>query len=269
MSTSRVLGQRRDPLVAVRVAAVLVLTLVDLAPVVSIPLLSGVNNLGDGHDNISVGAGGSRSDDRGLESGAGSGSGLSCDGRRCRGGSAVVGLVARADGDSDDGVSGASLHAVGIIGSVAVGLLLRRARGALGGDLPVSVPGVAVDLAQVIPDGSVVLVGVLVLEDVLKGRAVGKLDGPAVAVGERSPGLGVGVRGTKDLVDLRVSTVGRRDVDKSDIVVALVDDDGLTNRVGSSSSNQGSSSVNGVLHFDDWSVFLKVSRTVGLKFECW
>jgi hypothetical protein len=132
MSTSRVLVQRRDPLVAVRVAAVLVLTLVDLAPVVSIPLLGGVNNLGDGHDNISVRAGRSRGDDRGLESGAGSGSGLaggslSCDGRRCRGGSAVVGLVARADGDSDDSVGGASLHAVGIIGSVAVSLLLRRA----------------------------------------------------------------------------------------------------------------------------------------------
>jgi hypothetical protein len=260
-----------------------VLTLVDLAPVVSIPLLGGVDDLGDSHDNVS--AGGSRSDDRGLESGGRSsnggrssdsglesgvaGSGGSLDRGRCRGSSAVVGLIAGTKSNSDDSVSRASLHAVGIIGSVAVGLLLRGARGRVGGDLPVSIPGVAVDLAQVVPDGSIVLVSVLVLENVLEGRAVGKLDRPAVSVGERSPGLGVGVRGTKDLVDLRVSTVGRRNVDKSDIVVALVDDDGLTNRVGGSSGNQGSSSVNGVLHFDDWSVFLKVSRTVGLKFECW
>jgi len=72
---------RKNPLVAVRVAAVLVLTLVDLAPVVSVPALSGVDNLGDGDDDIStVGGGRSRGDDRGLESSAGSGSGrLGCD----------------------------------------------------------------------------------------------------------------------------------------------------------------------------------------------
>jgi hypothetical protein len=251
-----------------------VLTLVDLAPVVSIPLLGGVDDLGNSHNN--VGAAGSRGDDRGLESGGRSGnggrssdsglesgvagSGGSLDRGRCRGSSAIVGLIAGAESNSDDSVSGASLHAVGIIGSVAVSLLLRGARGRVGGDLPVSVPGIAVDLAQIVPDGSVVLVGVLVLENVLEGRAVGKLDRPAVSVGERSPGLGVGVRGRQDSVNLRVATVGRGNVGKSNIVAALVDNDGTSDGVGGGSSHQGGSSVNRVLHFDDWGVFLKVVK---------
>jgi hypothetical protein len=252
-------------------AAVLVLTLVDLAPVVSIPLLGGVDDLGDSHDNVS--AGGSRGDDRGLESGGRSsnggrssdsglesgvaGSGGSLDRGRCRGSSAVVGLIAGTKSNSDDSVSRASLHAVGIIGSVAVGLLLRGARSRVGGDLPVSIPGVAVDLAQVVPDGSIVLVSVLVLENVLEGRAVRKLDRPAVSVGKRSPGLGVGLGGRQDLVNLGVTTVGRGNVGKSDIVAALVDNNGTSDGVGGGGSHQGGSSVNGVLHFDDWGVFLK------------
>jgi hypothetical protein len=283
MSTSRVLVQRRDPLVAVGVTAVVVLTLADLAPVVSVPALSGVGDLGNGHDNISVGADGSRSDDRGLESGGRSsrsggsgnsglesgvaGGGGSSDRGRCRGSSAVVVLVARAESDSDDSLSGASLHAVGIIGSVAVSLLLGSARCRVGGDLPVSVPGVTVDLAQVVPDGSVVLVSVLVLEDVLEGRAVRKLDRPAVSVGERSPLLGVGVGGRQDLFNLRVATVGRGNVGKSNIVAALVDNNGRTDRVGGSSGHQGGSSVNGVLHSDDWGVFLKVIKDCRVEIE--
>jgi len=278
MSTSRVLVQSIAPLVAVRVAAVLVaIALARAAPVVAVPVGS-VSGLGNGDNSVVVRSAGSLGDHRGLESGGGSadsagssnsgreggvaGGRRDCDGRRCRRSSAVVVVIARAESDSDNSVSGASLHAVGIISGVAVSLLLGSAGSRVGGDLPVSVPRVAVDLAQVVPDGSVVLESVLVLENVLEGRAVGELDRPAIAVGEGSPLLGVGVRRRQDLVNLRVTTIGRRDVGKGDIVAALVDNNGTSNRVGSSSGHQGGSSVNRVLHFDDWGVFLKLSRIV-------
>merc|ERR1712151_617132 len=76
----------------------------------------------------------------------------------------------RAESDGDIGVLRASLHTVGVVGSVTVSLLLRRAGTGLrvGSDHPVAVPWVAVDLAQVVPDGAVILEGVLVLEDVVQ-----------------------------------------------------------------------------------------------------
>lgn len=269
MSTSRVLGRSNAPLVAVRVAAVVVVALGEAAPVV-VPL-SGGNNVGGGNNHIaavaavgasSLGDGGSlESGGRGLSSAGGrsrnsgrelGSGGLGLNGRRHGRSSAIVLLLAGAEGHSDGGVSGASLHAVGIIGSVAVSLLLGSARRGVGSDLPVAIPGVSVDLAQVVPDSSVVLVGVLVLKDVLQGSAVGELDGPAVSVAERGPGLSVGVVGRQSLVNLGVTTVRGRDVDKSNIVVALVNDDGTSNVVSGGSGHQGGSSENRVLHVDDW-----------------
>lgn len=236
------------PLVAVSVAAVLVVTLARAAPVVAIPV-GGVSGLGDGHSG-SAGAAGSRGNNRGLESGgrsadsAGSCNGgresgvaggrRDCDGRRCRRSSAVIVVIAGAESDSDGSIRGAGLLAVGIISGVTVSLLLRGAGSSVGSDLPVSVPGVAVNFAQVVPDGSIVLEGVLVLENVAEGRAVGKLDRPAVAVGELGPLLGVAVGRRQDLVDLRVTTIGRGNVGKSNIVAALVDNNSASNRLGSS-----------------------------------
>lgn len=277
-STSRVLVQNIAALVAVRVAAVLVaIALGRAAPVVAIPV-GGVSSLGDGYNSTVARGGGSRGNDRGLESGGrsadGAGSGnsgresgvaggrLDCDGRGCRRSSAVIVVIARAESDSDGSVRGTGLHAVGIVSGVAVSLLLGSAGSSVGSDLPISVPGVAVNLAQVVPDSSIVLEGVLVLENVGKGSAVGELDGPAVAVGELGPLLGVAVGRRQSLVDLRVTTIGRGNVGQSNIVAALVDNNSASNRLGSSGGHQGGSSVNRVLHFDDWGVFLLLSRTV-------
>lgn len=286
MSTSRVFAGSNSPLVlgAVLVTAVVVaIALGRRAPLVA--PLGGGEDLGLGHNDITVAGSGSGSDGRSLESGGGalSGSaraldrrgraaesaggrsrssgrvgrgGLGSGGRRNRSSSTVVLRLAGAEGDSDGSSLGAGLHAVGVIGSVAVGLLLGRARRSVGSDLPVTIPGVAVDLAQIVPDGSVVLEGVLVLENVVQGSAVGKLDRPSVSVGELGPLLSVGSISGEGLVDLRVTSIVRRDVGKGNIVVALVDNNSAANRVGGSGGHQGGSSENRVLHFDSWNGIL-------------
>lgn len=141
------------------------------------------------------------------------------------------------------------MHSIGVVGSVAVSLLLGSAGGGVGGDFPVAVPRVAVDLAQVVPDSAVIVEGVLVLEDIRKRSAVGKLEGPSVAVGKLSPLLSVLAVGGKSLVDLGVSAIGRGSVEKVDVVVALVDNDGATD-LGDGTSHQGCSCENGALHCD-------------------
>lgn len=132
-----------------------------------------------------------------------------------------------AQGDGDGGGLRAGLLSVGVVGGVHVRGLARGAV-ASGGDDPVTVEGVAVHLAEVVPDGAVVLEGVLVLHDAARtGR--GELDGPAVAIGELGPFLGVGAAGGEGLGDGAGAAAGGGDVVEGDVVVAVVQDDGTAN----------------------------------------
>lgn len=172
---------------------------------------------------------------------------------RSLGGELIVVALARAESDNDVGVIGARLHSVGVVVGVTVGLLLGVAVLGVGGDLPVAVPGVAVDLAQVVPEHAIVVDGVLVLEDVVKGLVVGELDGPAVAVGELSVFLSVGLVGLDHLVDLLVSTAGGRDVAQLDLILAGVLDDSVAESVGERGAGQeGRDSDDIGDHFDFW-----------------
>ena len=168
------------------------------------------------------------------------------DGGRSLSGELIVVALARAKGDHDVRVVRARLHAVGIVVGVTVGLLLGVAVLGVGGDLPVAVPGVAIDLAQVVPDDAVTVSGVLVLKDVLQRLGVRKLDGPAVAVGELSVLLRVGLVRLEPLVDLLVSAVGGGDVAHLDLVVASILDNSLTESVGEGSAGQDGGSGDNV-----------------------
>lgn len=179
------------------------------------------------------------------------------DGGRSLSGELIVVALTRAKSDHDVGVIGARLHAVGIIVGVTVGLLLGVAVLRVGGDLPVAVPGVAIDLAQVVPDDAVVVSGVLILEDVLQGLGVRKLDGPAVTVGELSVLLGVSLVRLEPLVDLLVSTVGGRSVAHLDLVVASILDNSLAKGVGEGSAGQDGSGGN---HIEDHFGFSNCNR---------
>lgn len=116
--------------------------------------------------------------------------------------------------------------------------MLRGALGALGGNLPVAIPRVAVNSAQVIPDGAVVVGGVLVLEDVVQSLVLGKLDRPAIAVRELLVLLGVSLIGLELLVDLLVATVGSRNVAEGDLVLAGILNDGVAEGVRKRSAGQ-------------------------------
>jgi hypothetical protein len=185
---------------------------------------------GDRRGGIGVTTKGSPRDGVGLARGGDRGRGL--------GGQLVVVALAGAEGDNDVRVIRARLHAVCVVVGVTVGLLLGLAVLGVGGDLPVAVPGVAVDLAQVIPKHAVVVDGVLVLKDVVKGLVVGKLDGPAVAVGELSVLLSVGLVGLDHHIDLLVSAAGGRDVAHLDLILAGVLDDGVAEGVGERGAGQ-------------------------------
>jgi len=165
---------------------------------------------------------------------------------RSLGGKLIVVALARAKGDNDVSVVRARLHAVGIVVGVTVGLLLRAAVLGVGGDLPVAVPGVAVNLAQVVPDDAVVVSGVLILKDVLQRLRVGKLEGPAVAVRQLSVLLSVSLVRLEPHVDLLVSTAGGGDVAHPDLVVASVLDNSVTKSVGEGSAGQNGGGGNHV-----------------------
>ena len=177
------------------------------------------------------------------------------DGGRSLGGELIVVALAGAESDNDVGVVRARLHAVGVIVGVTVGLLLGLAVLGVGGDLPVAVPGVAVDLAQVVPEHAIVVDGVLVLEDVVEVLIVRELDGPAVAVGELSVLLSVGLVGLDHHVDLLESTAGGRDVAHLDLILAGVLDDGVAEGVGDRGAGQkGRGGDNVGNHVDFWLV---------------
>jgi len=183
-----------------------------------------------------------------IKSSPGDGVGLACGGDRGRSlsGEVIVVALARAKGDDDVSVVRARLHAVGIVVGVTVGLLLGVAVLGVGGDLPVTVPGVAVDLAQVIPDDTVLVSGVLVLKDVLEGLGVRELDGPAVVVGELGVLLSVRLVGLEPLVDFIVSAELGRNVAHLDLVVASILDNGVAKGVDEGSASQDGSSGNHV-----------------------
>lgn len=146
----------------------------------------------------------------------------------------IVGGNTSAESDGDLSFRRAGLHAVGIVSRIAVSLLLGVALCAGGSDLPVLVPWVAIDTAQVVPDDPVVVEGVLVLEDVLQRFGLGELDRPAIAIGERSPGLIPRFTSSQSLVFLLVASTRCRDVAQGHIIVALVDDLCGSNRRGHS-----------------------------------
>jgi hypothetical protein len=184
----------------------------------------------------SRGRGGRAASERSPGDGVGHARGL--DRGRSLGSQVVVVTLARAKGDDDVGVVRARLHTVGIVVGVTVRLLLGVAALSVGGNLPVAVPGVAVDLAQVVPDGTIVVRGVLVLENVLERVRVRELEGPAVAVGQLSPLLSVGLVRLEPLVDLIVSSALGGDVAHLDFVVAGVLDDGVAKSVSDGSAGQ-------------------------------
>ena len=140
------------------------------------------------------------------------------------------------------------MHAVRVIGRVAVGgLSWCAARG--GCDLPVAIPWVSVDLAQVIPDGAVGMVGVFVLHQIAAEVArLGELDGPSVAIGELRVHLRVRAAGRKHLVDGIVSTTRSRSVAQVNVVRALVDNDRTARSGESTGGQEGHASKNGVDH---------------------
>jgi len=185
----------------------------------------------------------------GRERGAFSG-----DRRRGRRSGAIVVLVTRAQSDGDDRVLRASLHAIGIIGRVAVCLLLGGACAGRGrsGDLPVAVPRVAIDVAQVVPDDPVGVEGVLILHDVCHVRGLRQLERPAIAVGKLGPRLIVGAAGLKNLVNLLETTISSWGVVEVDFVAAGVVDNGLTHGLGESRGGQEAQGSENSLHLCDW-----------------
>lgn len=154
---------------------------------------------------------------------------------RGAGGGTIVCRQTSAQGDGDLCVRGTRLHAIGIVGGVAICLLLGTALGAVGSDLPVLVPWVAVDAAQVVPDDAVVVERVLVLHDVAAKvvTILAQLDAPAVIVGKRCPLLSVRVTCGQSLVDLLVAATRCWDVAQVHVVIALVDDLCPSNRASS------------------------------------
>lgn len=237
--------------------------------------LNGGGDVGDGVAALVVAAGGGcashgresgrsrASEHRGVsrrrgwrgESGGASGrvlAGLGSDRRGGRGDSAVVLVLARAESDGDVGVLRASLHTVGVVGSVTVSLLLRRAGAGLGvgSDHPVAVPWVAVDLAQVVPDGAVILEGVLVLEDVVQILVLGELEGPASASGQLLPLRRVAAARVEGVLSSLVAAVLGGDDSQLDVVAAHVLNDGVADRLGHGRAGHEGSSCSDELHFD-------------------
>merc|ERR1711975_62003 len=191
---------------------------------------------------------------RGESRGAGGSvlAGLSSD-RGDDGGDGAVGLLlAGAEADGDVGVLRASLHAVGVVGSVTVGHLLRGASAGLGvgSDHPVAVPWVAIDLAQVVPDGAVILEGVLVLEDVVEVLVLGELEGPASTSGQLLPLGRPAAAWAESVLSGLVAAVLGGHSSQLDVVLAHVLDDGIANRLGHGGAGHEGSSRNDELHFD-------------------
>jgi len=175
------------------------------------------------------------------------------DGRRGRrrdvGSVAVVVLSTQGDGDGSTLVAG-SLHAIGIIGGVLVGTVSWLAGRVVRGEEPVAVPWVAVDVAHVVPDDAVIEESVLVLHNVVHAGAVGELEGPAHVVGQLSVGLAVGVAGLESLVYFGVHAIIGRSVLEVHVGAALVDNDGLADRVCCDSGREGCDCDDCALHCD-------------------
>lgn len=167
---------------------------------------------------------------------------------RSRGSTAVVLGLARAKGDGDSRIVRAGLHSICVVSGISVGRLLWDAGSSVGGDFPVTIPWVAVDFAQVVPDSAIVVESVLVLEDLTKIGAVGQLDRPSIAVGKLGPLLGVGAVSGENLVNLGVASISRWGVVEVHVVFALVDDDGTANGVGGCGGHKGGSCKDGALH---------------------
>lgn len=134
----------------------------------------------------------------------------------------AIGRSTCAESHSDSGVLTARLHAIRIIGSVAVCLLLRAAIGTIGGDLPIIIPWVTIDTAQVVPNDTIVVKRVLVLQDVIQVVRLGKLDGPTIAIRQFSPGLRPGLARSKSFVLFFVATAAGWNIAELDWVAALV-----------------------------------------------
>lgn len=100
--------------------------------------------------------------------------------------------------------------------------MLGAAIGSIGGDLPILVPWVTIDTAQVVPDDSIIVKRVLVLEDVIQVVRLGKLDRPPIAVRQLGPGLRPGLASSEGLILFFVATTAGWNVTELDWVVALV-----------------------------------------------
>lgn len=155
----------------------------------------------------------------------------------------------RAQGDGDGSAVSARLHAVGVVGGVAVGGLTWCAAWGCG-DLPVAVPWVAVNLAKIVPDSAVVMVGVFVLHQVAaEVAALRQLDRPSVAIGKLSVRLGVGSTGCEHLIDGVVATTRGWGVAQVHCVAACVLDNGAA-RAGEGTSGQKGHTSKDSIHRD-------------------
>ncbi len=100
--------------------------------------------------------------------------------------------------------------------------------------------------AQVVPDSSIVPgEGTVPGECWLREELLESLIDQPLPLGEPGPLQLRRCRRRQDLVDLRVTTIGRGNVGKGNIVAALVDNNNsASNGLGSSGGHQGGSSVN-------------------------
>lgn len=106
---------------------------------------------------------------------------------------------------------------------------------------PVAFERIAVDVADVVPDGWSTSVSVLVLHGLGVKLVLGRseLDGPSLEGGKDSPLLSVRFARLESLPDLGESTARRRSVAHVDLVVAHVVDQSATSRSSSRGGQEG------------------------------
>ena len=135
---------------------------------------------------------------------------------------------------------------------------------AVGRKIPVAVPRVAIDVAQVKPDdvGSVGVIRELVLHDVGQGQILGQFDGVSVAIGELNPLLGPALAGVQSLVRFGRTTARGRDVSQVHRIGALVDDHGIAEGSGGGGAKEGCGRNDCAQHFDGCEIIDRCDQSV-------